>query len=227
MVPINTTHTNPQHPAHAALAADNPSTRLNAALAAGTDADPALTETLITRCAIEPDLFVRDMLTWALTRLPAQATLPALCEELRSEHPQARSQALHTLSKIADTSAWPAITPSLLHDADDEVARSAWRAAVALVPDDQKEHLAAQLARQLGRGGRETQLSLSRALAALGEAALPALHAAETTDDPVLYAHATATERLLDDPEAGFELAIAEAKRVVALGGRHDAGTAC
>jgi hypothetical protein len=32
-------------------------------------------------------------------------------------------------------------------------------------------------------------------------------------------AHAIATERLLRDPDAGFEFAIEEAKRVVALGG--------
>ena len=31
-------------------------------------------------------------------------------------------------------------------------------------------------------------------------------------------AHAIATERLLRDPDAGFEFAIEEAKRVVALG---------
>jgi hypothetical protein len=43
--------------------------------------------------------------------------------ELRSERAQARSQALHTLSKLKDSSAWPVITRSLLSDRDDEVAR--------------------------------------------------------------------------------------------------------
>src|SRR5919197_4357014 len=120
--------------------------RLRAALLAGTHADPGLADALVARCAIEPDFFVRDMLTWALTRLPQEITVPRLLAELGSERAQARSQALHTLSKIGDRTVWPAITRSLLHDADDEVARSAWRAAVALVPAGEREELAAELA---------------------------------------------------------------------------------
>jgi HEAT repeat protein len=152
----------------AALAADDGSTRLEAALAIGTNPEPDLVDTLIARCAIEPDFYVRDMLTWALTRFPPAITLPNLIAELGSEVPQARSQALHTLSKIKDSSAFPSITQSLLRDADDEVARSAWRAAVTLVPDARKGELAQELAMQFGRGGREVQFSLSRALMALG-----------------------------------------------------------
>jgi hypothetical protein len=74
------------------------------------------------------------------------------------------------------------------------------------------------LATQLGRGGRETQLSLSRALVALGETIEPALRAATTHPDPQVRQHAIATERLLEDPDAGFGFAIEEAKRIVALG---------
>ncbi len=118
----------------AALAAGDESTRLKAALAIGSNPDPGLIDALVARCAVEPDFYVREMLTWALTRFPPQVTVPRLLSELHSECPQARSQALHTLSKIKDAGAWPAITRSLLHDADDEVARSAWRAAVVLVP---------------------------------------------------------------------------------------------
>jgi HEAT repeat protein len=195
------------------------SVRLRAAMAIGTTPDPQFVGKLIERCAIEPEFHVRDMLTWALTRHSASMTVPGLLKELRSECAQARSQALHTLSKIGDRQAWPAITRALLYDADDEVARSAWRAAVVLVPEGEKPELAAVLSRQLGRGGRETQLSLSRALAALGEVIVPTLRAAATDLDPRVRAHAIATERLLRDPDAGFEFAIEEAKRVVALGG--------
>jgi hypothetical protein len=131
---------------------------------------------------------------------------------------------LHTLSKIGDRQAWPAITRALLCDADHEVARSAWRAAVVLVPEGEEPALAEVLATQLGRGQRETQLSLSRALVGLGEVVLPALRAAATTADPRVRTHALATERLLRDPDAGFEFAIEEAKRVVALGGSGQAG---
>ncbi|MFF3719397.1 HEAT repeat domain-containing protein [Streptomyces prasinus] len=198
---------------------DRSSVRLRAAMAAGTTPDPRFVDRLVERCAIEPEFFVRDMLTWALTRHPASTTLPRLLLELRSGRARARSQALHTLSKIGDRRAWPAITRALLSDADDEVARSAWRTAVVLVPEGGESALAVVLATQLGRGGRETQLSLSRALVALGEVIAPALHAATTSPDPRVRAHALATRRLLRDPDTGFGFAIEEAKRIVALGG--------
>ncbi|AKZ57816.1 hypothetical protein SAM23877_4771 [Streptomyces ambofaciens ATCC 23877] len=202
-----------------ALEDDSPSVRLRAALAVGTAPDPRFVGTLVERCAVEPEFFVRDMLTWALTRHPVSSTLPVLLREVGSERAQARSQALHTLSKIGDRRAWPAITGALLSDADDEVARSAWRAAVVLVPEGEEAALASALATQLGRGDRDTQRSLSRALVALGEVVPSALRAAATARDEGVRAHALATERLLRDPDTGFEAAIEEAKRVVALGG--------
>jgi HEAT repeat protein len=195
------------------------SVRLRAAMAVGTAPDPRFIDKLIERSAIEPVFHVRDMLTWALTRHPASMTVPGLLKELRSERAQARSQALHTLSKIGARKAWPAITRALLSDADDEVARSAWRAAVVLVPEGEEPELAAVLSTQLGRGEHEVQLSLSRALVALGEVIVPTLSVAMTALDPRVRAHAIATERLLRDPDAGFEFAIEQAKRVVALGG--------
>ncbi|QLJ02329.1 HEAT repeat domain-containing protein [Streptomyces sp. NEAU-sy36] len=198
---------------------DDSSVRLRAALAAGTTPHPGFVGKLVERCGSEPDFPVREMLTWALTRHAPATTVPALLGELRSEHAQARGQALHTLSKIGDRRAWPAITPALLSDADDEVARSAWRAAVVLVPEGAEHQLAVVLAAQLGRGEHETRLSLSRALIALGEVMLPVLDAATTDPDPRVRAHALATQRLWRDPEAGFGFAIEEAKRVVALGG--------
>ncbi|HEV2703889.1 MAG TPA: HEAT repeat domain-containing protein [Steroidobacteraceae bacterium] len=203
----------------AALAAGDESTRLKAALAIGSNPEPGLLDALLSRCAIEPDFYVRDMLTWALTRLPAQITVPRLLEELHSERAQARSQSLHTLSKIKDARAWPAITRSLMRDSDDEVARSAWRAAIVHVPDGQQQELAEELATQLGRGDRQVQLSLSRALRALGAEVIgPVLRKAMASDDPGVRAHAGATERLLREPDAGSESAVNEAKRRFALG---------
>lgn len=192
--------------------------RLRAALVVGSAPEAGFVGKLVERCAVESDFFVRDMLTWALTRHPVSVTLPELLREVGSERAQARSQALHTLSKIGDRRGWPAITRALLSDADDEVARSA-AVAVVLVPDGEESELASVLATQLGRGERETQLSLSRALVALGEVVEPALRVAATAPDPRVRTHALATERLLRDPDAGFEFAIEEAKRVVALGG--------
>ncbi|MFJ4963757.1 HEAT repeat domain-containing protein [Streptomyces sp. NPDC088729] len=195
------------------------SVRLRAALAVGTAPDPCFVGKLVERCAIEPEFFVRDMLTWALTRHPVSLTLPELLREVGSERARARSQALHTLSKIGDRQAWPAITRALLCDTDDEVARSAWRAAVVLVPGGEESSLAAVLATQLGRGGRETQLSLSQALVALGDVIVPVLDTATTVSDPQVRAHALATQGLLRDPDAGFASAVEEARRAVALTG--------
>lgn len=210
-----------------ALGTGNSSTRLQTALTAGAQPDPEFVGALVERCAIEPDFYVRDMLTWALTRLPNEITVARLRAELGSERAQARSQALHTLSKIADLSTWPAITRSLLHDADDEVARSAWRAAVVLGPAEERTGLAAELAAHLGRGDRDVQLSLSRALVALGEVIGPALMTALASADPTVRAHARTTQRLLHDPDAGFDPALDEAKRIVALGPEGIEGTMC
>lgn len=221
VVSIKSTNGTPQQTrVAAALGAEASSVRLQAAMAAGSAPDPALLETLVERCAVEPDFFVRDMLTWALIRLPADLTLPRLREELLSGRAQARSQALHTLSKTGDRRAYAWITRALLHDADDEVARTAWRAAVALAPWDEEERarLTGALVEQLGRGDRDVRLSLSRALVDLGDDIRPALEKAAADPDPVVATHAAATGLLLRDPESGFDAAVEEAKRIVALG---------
>jgi HEAT repeat protein len=176
-------------------------------------------DALVGRCAVEPDFFVRDMLTWALMRLPSEATVPRLVAELRSEGAQARSQALHTLSKIRDPRVFSEITPILMRDSNDEVARSAWRTALVLVPDALKPQLAEELSTQLGRGDRSLRLSLSRALIALGaEVVEPVLQRALDFGAPDVRAHASATARLLQDPDSGFDLDIHEARRRFVLG---------
>lgn len=220
VVQINTTNgTAPQHTRVAdALSAEDSSVRLRAALAVGSNPDLVFLETLVERCAVEPDFFVRDMLSWALTRLSPEITLPRIRQELGSERAQARSQALHTLSKIGDRRAWDWITRDMLRDADDEVARTAWRVAVAFVPEDEKEDLVDELVLQLGRGDRSVQLSLSRAFVDLGEVIKPALEKAAENPDPAVAAHARATELLRHNPETGFDAAIEEAKRVAILG---------
>ena len=42
-----------------------------------------------------------------------------------------------------------------------------------------------------------------------------------------MAAHASATERLLRDPDAGFDLAVDEARRAVALGPDREETTTC
>ncbi|MGN8051090.1 HEAT repeat domain-containing protein [Curtobacterium sp. 22159] len=201
-----------------ALTDPRSSVRLRAVMAAGTTPDPDDVDVLVARCAVEPDFFVRDMLTWALVRQPAGLVVPRVVPELRRPEPQARSQALHTLSKIADPSTWPDVRP-LLDDPDDDVARAAWRTAAALVPDEERGGLARVLGTHLGRGSRETRLSLTRAMASLGEETVrPVLDAAADSRDPVVREHAADVERVLRDPDAGSGLAVEHARRTVALG---------
>jgi HEAT repeat protein len=197
----------------AALQSGSSSARLQSALAAGTYPDARFVPVLVDRSGVEPDFFVRDMLTWALTRHPASVTVPRLLYEAGADSPQARSQALHTLSKIGDPRGWSAITPEVLRDRDDSVATTAWRTAAGLVPVGEEAELAEQLCSQLGRGGSEIQRSLSRSIAALGDVALPMLQARFSHRDIDIRIHAVATERLVHDPEEGFEAALAEAKR--------------
>lgn len=214
---MNTPHTDTAHRHVAALSDPRSSIRLRAAMAIGTEPADDLVEALLDRCAVEPDFFVRDMLTWSLTRHRSEVVVPLLIAELGSPRRQARSQALHTLSKIGDAATWSAITPDLLQDEDDEVARSAWRAAVAIVPPGAEPELATLLATQLGRGDQEVQRSLSRALVALGEVILPQLSEAAASDRAEVRAHALATERLLQDPDSAFTLDVDEAIRIIAL----------
>ncbi|WP_144710086.1 HEAT repeat domain-containing protein [Curtobacterium pusillum] len=200
------------------LADPRSSVRLRAVMAAGTHPDVADLDVLVEQCAVEPDFFVRDMLTWTLTRLPADAVVPRVVAELGRSVPQARSQALHTLSKIGDRRTWPDVRP-LLEDPDDEVARAAWRTAVALVPDAESGALARTLATHLGTGDRETRLTLARAMVALGEDTLrPVLDAAAGHRDAEVRDHVAEVERLLRDPDAASGLALERARREVALG---------
>lgn len=200
-----------------ALSADDASRRLQAALTAGTRPDPAFIEVLVERCAVEPDFSVREMLTWALIRHDHDAVLDRLLPELRSAVAQARSQALHTLTKIAAPATSSAITTDLMQDADDQVARTAWRAAAELAPRSHRASVGATLATQFARGDRDVQLSLSRAFAVLGDAAAAVVAQAQGHQDEAVRAHAIATERIMADPEEGFDAAIDEARKVVAL----------
>ncbi|HWR85509.1 MAG TPA: hypothetical protein VN200_05910, partial [Rhodoglobus sp.] len=88
---------------------------------------------------------------------------------------------------------------------------------VVLVPEGEQAVLAAGLAGQLGRGEADVQRSLSRALADLGAAATAVVEAAAATGAEHVRVHASATARLIDDPDLDFEAAMVEARRQVAL----------
>jgi HEAT repeat protein len=168
----------------ALLDSPDKSVRLNAALAAGTYPETDFIEILVSQCAVETDFFVRDTLSWALMRNDISKVVDRLQTELVSKNTQAKTQAIHTLSKIGDKKNYALITDLMLFDIDDFVASTAWRAASVLVPDDQKPDLVKKLVTQLGRGDSDTQFALTRFLCAIGEAIVnPLTEAANSNDD--------------------------------------------
>jgi hypothetical protein len=160
--------------------------RLKAALAAGTYPEVEFIEVLIAQCAIESDFFVRDTLSWALMRNDAAKVVKRLETELQSSNPQAKSQAIHTLSKIGDRTNFSMITDEMLFDPDDFIASTAWRVASVLVPDDQKSILVKKLITQLGRGDSDIQFGLTRFLCALGECIVEPLTVASKSADETI-----------------------------------------
>jgi len=168
------------------LKSPDQSVRLKAALAAGTYPNPDHIKVLIRQCATEGDFFVRDTLSWALMRHDQKSVMEHLKLELHSENTQARSQALHTLSKIGDKENYRLITRELLLDPDDFVASTAWRSASVLVPDADKPALVKVLVSQLGRGDSDTQFGLTRFLCAIGQPIVaPLMQAAQSADETV------------------------------------------
>ena len=204
--------------AHALKSTDQ-SVRLKVALMAGTYPSSDFIETLVLRCEIEPDFFVRDMLTWALIRNDVPVVIERLTLELLSPIPQARSQALHTLTKIGDVSTYPLVSGNLLFDADDKVAMTAWRAASVLVPQDQIPKLIPALITQLGRGSFEIQFALSRAFCVLGDAIIEPLKPLARSKKPEIREHVAFTLRLLKNPFQERKLATDFAEKIKNLEG--------
>lgn len=175
------------------LTSADQSVRLNAALAAGTYPEPSQIDTLISQCAHEEDFFVRDTLSWALMRHERNQVVTRLVEELKSPIPQARSQALHTFSKIGDKENYRLITAEHLFDSNDLVASTAWRAASVLVPEEEKSSLVNLLVTQLGRGDSELQFGLTRFLCAIGDEIVEPLRLAAESERDDIRMHAKIT----------------------------------
>lgn len=177
----------------ALLESPDKSVRLQAALAAGTYPEDAYIEVLVTQCAHEPDFFVRDTLSWALMRHDIGKVVERLKPELNSDNPQAKSQAIHTLSKIGDKKFYSLITNEHHFDPLDKVAVTAWRAASVLVPDNEKPALTKVLVSQLGRGDSDLQFDLTRFLCALGDVIIEPLKLASESEKEEVRLHAAFT----------------------------------
>ena len=158
--------------------------RQAAALNVGELADPVAAPGLIARLCSEPDPFVRDTLTWAVTRVAAAAT-PLLLRALTSDDAITRDRALHALSKIADPATVDEIIP-LAADADHVVAAKArW----ALSRINEPRAIPA-LVVHLGSGDVTSRNGVTRDLAAFGAPAVPALVGALTSGETHVRRHA-------------------------------------
>ena len=158
--------------------------RQRAALALGPHVEPEMAERLAAQLWDEPDFFVRESLTWLLTRIP-EAALPLAIDALSDDRPLVRHDAVHLIGKIGDPSAVDAVLP-LTADADDEVAAKA-RFVLTRLGDPAA---IPALTAYLGRGGDDRRTELTRDLASFGKAAVPFLEEAAAHTDSAVRDHA-------------------------------------
>ncbi|WNB84700.1 HEAT repeat domain-containing protein [Cellulomonas sp. ATA003] len=158
--------------------------RQAAALALGELAAPTSALALVTRLWAEPDFFVRETLTWAVTRVAVAAT-PLVVDTLRQPDPALRVQALHVLSKIADPATTDAVLPLAADDNPDVAAKARW--ALTRIGDPRA---IPALAARLGTGDDNSRNGTTRDLASFDRAAVPTLIKALASGEPPARRHA-------------------------------------
>ena len=174
----------PTPPALAALVHPDKDVRQRAAVALGERAEPTLAPAIAALLWQERDFFVRETLTWVLTRTPGPA-VEAATTALGAEDPSVRLQALHLLSKIADPDSAAAVAAHL-DDPDCAVMDKA-RWALARIGDPSVVPL---LVDRLGQGELAHRDSMTTTLAQIGAPAVPSLITALTEADAGARAHA-------------------------------------
>ncbi|MFN2320491.1 MAG: HEAT repeat domain-containing protein [Dermatophilaceae bacterium] len=176
--------------------------RQRAAIALGTLVTPDLAGRLADLLWEEPDAFVRESLTWVLTRVP-EAALPYALAAFTDERAQVRVTAVHLVSKLGDRSAVPSVIP-LTADADDDVGAKA-RFALARLGDPVA---IPALTAYLGRGGDERRSQLTRDLADFGAAALPHLEVRLAHRDAAVREHAAHVIDVIREEERRTKLTL-------------------
>lgn len=168
----------------AALVHPDKDVRQQAAVGLGQRADPRLAPAIAQLLWRESDFFVRETLTWVLTRTPATAT-EAATAALADPDASVRLQALHVLSKIADPDS-AAVVAALLEDQDLGVVDKA-RWALARIGDPSVIPLLVDRLGQRDLAGRD---AMTTTLAQFGVAAVSSLVSALGDEDPSVRAHA-------------------------------------
>ena len=169
----------------AALVHPDKDMRQHAAVALGQRADPHLAPRIAELLWQEPDFFVRETLTWVLTRTP-EAAADAASSALSVGDVNTRLQALHLLSKLADPNTVPVVA-RFIDDAAPLVADEA-RWALARIADPSVIPL---LVDRLGDTDQTARDAMTTALSQFGAPAVPTICTALTTaNDPSARAHA-------------------------------------
>ena len=196
-----------------ALSDPSESVRLRAAMQAGMSPAPEYVGLLVERCAVEPDFYVRDMLTWALIQHDHQRVIAMVLRTSFASFSSPGASPPHAVQGGGCRSVardWPGAPRRSCRRGRPHCL--AYRRGPR--PAKSRPWLAERLATQWGRGGRDVQLSLSRALCALGEDALPVIDRAIASDSEGVRLHALATRQLLANPDMSFDTALEHAKRV-------------
>lgn len=171
--------------------------RLRAALELGEGRHGEAAGPLVARFGRERDFQVREVLTWAVLRMP-EASLPLIRQALSSWRWLARLQATHTISKIGQRDDAAGLLPLVSDPIDAVASRAYWAAARCGDPV-----AIPALIGQLSRGSSEHRNSLMVALRRFGAAAVPALAGAmRCGTTPAVRTHAADTLAYLGSPDA-------------------------
>jgi HEAT repeat protein len=171
--------------------------RNTAALAIGSQAESECADVLVETLWAELDFFVRETMTWAVTRLEDGTRPAVLAAAGPDQAPHVRVQALHVISKFANPETVDAVLPYVT-DPDEAVARKARWALGRIGEPRAVPHLIALL----GSHGIEERNALTDDVAAFGSAAVPALVAALESDDQVVRRHAADILCYIGHPDA-------------------------
>ena len=143
--------------------------RSTAALQLGTLRGAGTLAAMLDVLGVEPDLYVREDITWALVRIGDAAVLP-LIERLRDTNSAIRHHAAHVLSKIGDARAMDGLIEAL-QDSDATVVS---KAAFALGQFKDVKAIPA-LVQSLGHENRDVQGTIDTVLENFGTAAVQPL----------------------------------------------------
>lgn len=192
------------------------SARRAAAAALGEARETRALPALLQALHSEPDLYVRETITWALVRLGEPALQP-LADALRHERAQVRQDAAHALGKLGDSRALNALI-SILGDSEVRVVIKSVQ-ALGQIGDSAA---ASALIPLLGHIHAELRATLSTALGQLRQTALPLLIQAMRDERPAVREHAAEALGLIGGAAANVEAdAAAETALIAASNDSH------